>query len=503
VENGNKDRKNYESAEKARISLVIMGGSEKSAKQYGAVNSGFRSPLSASPVKVAVITLGCPKNTVEAEYLLGILKNNGYLPSAGLSDADAVVIHTCSFIHDARVESEECIKNVLLLKKKKNIKVYVTGCLPQLLKEKITEKFPLIDGYTGTGALDKLPALILNKKADNPLLANDLLLPGGLNDSKQRILSSHLPSAYLKIAEGCDHRCSFCIIPDLRGKFTSRTIDSLYAEAKSLAQAGVKELILVAQDTTSYGLDIYDAFALDKLLAKLAKIDFKWIRLMYAYPSSITDPFLDVFKEYKNICKYIDIPVQHISRKVLSAMKRPLNTRRVIEKIKNKIPDIVLRTSIITGFPGETNKDVKELTDFIKTGYFQYAGVFEYSDQKEAASSKLKRHIGRELAARRRVEVEKAQYDVFKAKIDALTAEVNQSGGSAARKRQNGRTEFLAEKCVKHGKKYLISGRSVFQAPEIDGSTEILYDKTLECGKFYKIIIKNNDGYKIKAEIDA
>jgi ribosomal protein S12 methylthiotransferase len=246
----------------------------------------------------------------------------------------------------------------------------------------------------------------------------------------------------------------------------------------------------VAQDTTSYGSDIYNAFALDKLLLKLSKIDFKWIRLMYAYPSSITDSLLDVIKKHKNICKYLDIPIQHISGNVLSAMKRPLNTRRIIEKIKNKIPDIVLRTSIITGFPGETDKDVKELIDFMKLGYFLYAGVFEYSDQKEAESSKLKKHVKHEIAAQRRIEIEKAQYSVFKSKIGAL-----KNTGALFR------TEFLAEKCVKKGKKYLITGRSVFQAPEIDGSTEILSDTALECGKFYKIFIKGNNGYKIKAEV--
>ena len=430
--------------------------------------------------KAAVIVLGCPKNTVEAEYLLGILKNKGFLLTGDVRDADAVIIHTCSFIHDARAESEECIKNILLLKKKKDVKVYVSGCLPQLLKEEIIKKFPLIDGYAGTGALDKLPDLLLNKKSGN------LFKPGGLNDSKYRVLSSHLPSAYLKIAEGCDHRCSFCIIPGLRGKFTSRKTESLYNEARSLARAGVKELILVAQDTSSYGLDIYDAFALDKLLSKLAKIkDFKWIRLMYAYPSGITDSLLDVFKEYKNICNYMDIPIQHISKNVLSAMKRPLNTRRTIEKIKNKIPDIVLRTSIIAGFPGETGKDVKELIDFIKDGYFQYAGIFEYSDQKEANSSKLKGHINPETARQRKIEIEKAQYDVFKTKIGVL---------------KNKETQFLAESGIKKGEKYLIKGRSVFQSPEIDGITEIISDKSPECGRFYKIVIKSNEGYNIKAE---
>lgn len=431
--------------------------------------------------KVAVVALGCAKNTVEAEYLLGILQNKGFLLCGDAQKADIVIIHTCSFIHDARVESEDCIKNILSIKTKKDIKVYVSGCLPQLLKEEIIKKFPLLDGYVGTGALDKLPVLILNKKISTPLK------PGGLNDSKYRILSSPMPSAYLKIAEGCNHLCSFCIIPDLRGKFVSRTINSLYAEAVSLAEAGVRELIIIAQDTTTYGIDLYNAFSLDRLLSKIAAIKkLKWIRLMYAYPSSITDSLLDVFKEYKNICKYIDIPIQHISKNMLTAMRRPLNTGRIIEKIKTDIPDIFLRTSIITGFPGETDKDTDELIDFINQGYFMYAGVFEYSDQKEAPSSKLKKRVKPETAKARRIEVEKAQYKVFESKINSL---------------KGVKTDFFAERCESKNGKFLITGRSVFQAPEIDGITSVLSAKPFGAGQFYKAVIKGNEGYNIKAEI--
>lgn len=431
--------------------------------------------------KVSVITLGCPKNTVEAEYLLGILQNKGFLPTPDLNFADIIIIHTCSFINDAREESEECIRKVLELKKSKNIKVYVSGCLPQLLKEDIKNIFPEIDGYTGTGGLGKLPLAILNRKQKVSLI------PGGLNDSKFRILSSSLPSAYLKIAEGCGHRCSFCIIPDLRGKYKSRTISSLFEEASVLADSGIKELIIIAQDTTSYGKDLYGKFALDKLLSKLAKISsFKWIRLMYAYPSSITDGLLDIIKEYKNICKYMDIPIQHISKKILSAMKRPLNTGKIIEKIKKEIPEIVLRTSIITGFPGETENDVKELVRFIDKGYFQYAGVFEYSDQKAAYSSKLKKHIKKEIAERRRVVVENAQYEVFESKVNDLIGR---------------EIDFFAEQCVQKGKKYTIYGRAEFQAPDIDGKTIVLSDKQAKPGKFYKAVITGNTGYDINAEI--
>lgn len=431
--------------------------------------------------KVSVITLGCPKNTVEAEYLLGILQNEKFALTADVNDADIVIIHTCSFIKDAREESENRIRETLELKSSRDVKVYVSGCLPQLLKDGIKDIFPEIDGYTGTGGLAKLPKSILTQKNES------ILTPGGLNDSQFRLLSSSLPSAYLKIAEGCNHRCSFCIIPDLRGKYKSRTVSSLAEEASVLADSGIRELIVIAQDTTSYGIDLYNKFTLDKLLSKLAKIgSLKWIRLMYAYPSSITSGLLGVIKEYKNICNYMDIPVQHSSKKILSMMKRPLNTEKIIEKIKNAIPEIALRTSLITGFPGETDADIKELLRFINKGYFQYAGVFEYSDQKEAASSKLKRHNTKETAEKRRILLEKAQYKVFLTKIAGLTGK---------------KVDFLAEQCVKEGKNYAVYGRAEFQAPDIDGRTVVLSPKPVKPGNFYKAVITGSSGYDIQAEI--
>jgi ribosomal protein S12 methylthiotransferase len=430
--------------------------------------------------KVAVIALGCPKNTVEAEYLLGVFKNKYLTISDNLDEADIAVIHTCSFIKIAREESEKCIRRVLDVKKKTGLRVYVSGCLPQLLKEKMLVLFPDIDGFVGTGTLKNLPELIFNKNFDNLRLP-----PGGLNNSNYRLLSSNIPSTYLKIAEGCGHKCSFCIIPTLRGRYESRTIKSLTYEAKALANNGIKELILVAQDTTNYGKDIYGVFALDKLLTKLAKInELKWIRLLYAYPSSITDKLLEVFKEYKNICNYMDIPIQHISKNILSAMRRPLSTVAVIEKIKNKLPDIVLRTSIITGFPGETKKDVNELITFLNQGYFQYVGVFEYSNQKEADSSKLNQQIKAVVAKERRILIENTQYEIFKSKIDRI----------------KGITfELLVENCLSKGNKYHIKGRGYFQSPEIDGNVTSTTDSPLTVGKFYKARIKCIRGYNIEA----
>jgi ribosomal protein S12 methylthiotransferase len=262
----------------------------------------------------------------------------------------------------------------------------------------------------------------------------------------------------------------------------------LIDEAQSLVDNGIRELILVAQDTTSYGYDTHNAFVLDKLLSRLAKIGrLKWIRLLYAYPSSITDSLLNVFKEYKNICNYMDIPIQHVSKNILSAMRRPLNTASIIKRIKNKLPDIVLRTSIITGFPGENKKDVNELISFLEKGYFQYAGVFEYSNQKGADSSKLKKQVKQSIAKERRILVENVQYNVFKSKVDKMKSD---------------NVEFLVESCVqKSSGKYNITGRSFFQSPKIDGNVNILNGEPLKLGGFYKVEIKGVVGHNIKATV--
>jgi ribosomal protein S12 methylthiotransferase len=272
----------------------------------------------------------------------------------------------------------------------------------------------------------------------------------------------------------------------LRGKYKSRSIISIVDEARSLAAAGVKELIIIAQDTTGYGLDIYGAQALDRLLSKLSCIkEFKWIRLMYAYPSSVSGALLDVMKEYKNICSYIDMPAQHISKKVLAAMKRPINTAAAVKKIKSEIPDIVLRTSFISGFPGETERDVKELINFIKDGWFDYAGVFEYSDNESSASYKLKNKVLPAIAKERRKAVENAQYEVFKSQI---------------KKMKDRHTQVMAESCIKEGNLYKITGRAAFQAPEIDGAVIIKSAVPLVPGEFYNAAIKGNRGYNITAE---
>jgi ribosomal protein S12 methylthiotransferase len=433
-------------------------------------------------VKLAVIVLGCPKNIVEGQYLLGLFRDCGFEITNSPQDSDIVLVHSCSFIEEARKEAYAIIKDLLVLKKQKGIKVFISGCLPQLLKNKIYEKFPLIDGCMGTGELHKLPDLIRNP------LNIKIGKPGGLINLNHRVLSSNLPYAYLKIAEGCNRKCSFCIIPQIRGKYKSANIQSLIDEAKALAQSGVKELVLIAQDTTSYGIDLYKGAVLYKLLNKLSQIkDLKWIRLLYGYPQYLGNDVLNIISQAPNICKYIDIPIQHISKKILSLMNRPSNTRKIIENISNKYPQIMLRTSLIAGFPQENKQDINELINFIKDGHFLYCGVFEYDDNQEADASKLSDKIDKRKIKETRILIDNAQYEVFKSKIKTMS-------GS--------KREILILNCVKKDDKYLIQARTQFQAPEIDGQTMLTSNKSLNQSDFYQAQIISNKGYDIKALIN-
>ncbi|MBR3653821.1 MAG: 30S ribosomal protein S12 methylthiotransferase RimO [Elusimicrobia bacterium] len=428
--------------------------------------------------KVSFITLGCSKNTVEAESVIGLFLKEGYEISSDLSKTDIIIIHTCSFIQDAQAESHYQIQQAGLLKQKnKDLKIYVSGCLAQLLQEKMQKDYPFIDGYVGTGNFDKIVKLIKKNKS-----FADTSCAGGVNTFKSRVLSTNLPSTYIKIAEGCNHRCSYCIIPNLRGNFVSRTIKSVTDEAKALADAGIQELNVIAQDTTSYGIDIYGKLSLAKLLKELAKIkQLKWIRLLYAYPSTITKELLETIYETENICNYIDIPIQHISKSVLKNMKRPVNTRKIIEDIKKDFPNITLRTSLITGFPNETEKDFKELLSFIKQNYFEHIGIFGYSDQKLAQSYKLKNKISQQIIEKRVQLLASAQFkNVIKNNKEKI-----------------GETFEVLPESVSGNK---ISCRAYFQAPEIDNTIIVNKSKKIELGKFTEITVKDYKDYDLIAK---
>ena len=428
--------------------------------------------------KVSFITLGCSKNTVEAEAVIGLFLKEGYEISADLSKTDIIIIHTCSFIQDAQAESHYQIQQAGLLKQQnKNLKIYVSGCLAQLLKDKMQKDYPFIDGYVGTGNFDKIVKLIKKDK-----FFADTNCAGGVNTFKSRVLSTNTPSTYIKISEGCNHRCSYCIIPDLRGNFVSRTIKSVIDEAKALADSGIQELNVIAQDTTYYGIDIYGKLSLAKLLKELSKIkQLKWIRLLYAYPSTITKELLETISDTENICNYIDIPIQHISKAVLKNMKRPINTKQIIENIKKDFPQITLRTSLITGFPNETETDFKELLSFVKQNYFEHIGIFGYSDQKLAQSYKLKNKISQQIIEKRVQALAAAQ---FKNVIKNNKAKV-------------GKTFEVLPETISKNKIYC---RAYFQAPEIDNMIIVNKTKNIELGKFTKITIKDYKDYDLIAK---
>ena len=427
---------------------------------------------------VCIITLGCSKNTVEAETVAGLFVKEGFKIISNVEEADIIVIHTCSFIQDAQKESKYQIQQAGLLKQKnKTLKIFVSGCLAQLLQEKIKKEYPFIDGYVGTGNFDKIVKLIQGNK-----FFFKTKVAGGVTNFKTRVLSTNLPSTYIKISEGCNHKCSYCIIPNIRGSFTSRPVKAIVDEAKFLADSGVKELNIIAQDTTYYGIDIYQKPSLPKLLKEISKINqFKWIRLLYAYPSTINKELLETIYEKENICNYIDIPIQHVSKNVLKNMRRPTNTRQIIESIKKFFPNIILRTSLIVGFPNETDADFKELVAFIKQNYFEHVGIFAYSDQKTAPSYKLKNKISKEIIEER---------------LSILATEQFKNVVKNNKNKIGKTFEVLPEFVLKNK----VWCRAYFQAPEIDNMIIVSKRDDISLGKFTNIKIKGYKDYDLIAK---
>ena len=337
--------------------------------------------------KIYFKTLGCPKNEVDSEYMSGFLgKKDKFKITNKTKEADVIVVNTCGFINDAKEESIETIFDALYYKKEGYCSaVVVTGCLTQRYFEELKSEIPEIDAILGTGNFDRLGEVIdeiMNGKniyevTDDPSFDYKANLPRDYSNNY---------SSYLKISEGCNNNCTYCTIPEIRGRLNSRSIDDLVKEAEDMIQNGIKEIIIIAQDITQYGVDIYGETKLVELLKRLAKLeDLKWIRLLYAYPERITDDLIDLMQEEEKICNYLDIPIQHSVRKIRKKMGRKGNSKdlvNLIEKIRTKIPDIVLRTSLIVGFPQETEKDFEELVDFVKNIKFSRLGVFKYSKEE-------------------------------------------------------------------------------------------------------------------------
>jgi len=426
--------------------------------------------------KVALISLGCAKNLVNSEQMLCLLADAGFEIAAEAEGADAAIVNTCGFIDSAKMEA---IENILSLGELKNNgrlkKIIVTGCLSERYRTELLEEMPEIDAVVGTGSYGEIVNIL------NTVMTQDESVEayGDIDapvDEIGRIISTGSSWAYIKIAEGCDNRCSYCVIPSLRGKFRSRPMENILEEAKALAQMGIKELIVVAQDITRYGIDIYGEVSLAKLLEELCKIDgFQWIRLHYLYPDEITDELIEVIAANDKILKYLDIPIQHINDKILKLMNRRgtgEEIRVLFKKLREKMPDIVLRTSLITGLPGEGEDEFEELCTFLKEAKIQRAGVFPYSPEEGTPAAEMDR-VDEDTSARRAELVMDIQYGIM--------AEFNES--------RLGKTEkVLCEGFDEELELYY--GRSYAESPDIDG--RVLFIGTdVEFDKFYDVLIED------------
>ena len=382
---------------------------------------------------VLFVSLGCDKNLVDSEKMLGLLNEAGYRVAQEESEADAIVVNTCCFIHDAKEESVETILEMAEWKKKGRLKaLIVTGCMAQRYQDEIQQEIPEVDAVIGTtGYTEIVPILdeiLAEAEASQKEAAVEEpkeksfvnccpsidLLPASLAD--KRVVTTGGYTAYLKIAEGCNKRCTYCIIPYIRGHYRSFPMEDLLEEARKLAEGGVKELILIAQETTVYGMDCYGRKALPELLTKLCEIEgIEWIRILYCYPEEITDELIAVMKKEKKICHYLDIPIQHSEDTILKRMGRRTNRAELVslvEKLRKEIPDIVLRTTLITGFPGETEEEFKNMVDFVDSMEFDRLGVFPYSAEEGTKAAEMDGQITEEVKESRRDEIMALQQEI-------------------------------------------------------------------------------------------
>ncbi len=410
------------------------------------------------PIKVSILSLGCARNLIDSEVMLGILKGAGFHIVDGIEGTDVAIVNTCSFIEDAKRESIDAILDIIELKNKRKVKnILVTGCLPQRYKDELQGELKEIDGSIGVNGFERLPQIINALiKGERPVDITPA--PKYLYDDRTpRIRLTPKHYAYVKISEGCSHKCSFCVIPQLRGPHRSRHIDSVLREAANLIKSGVKEINLIGQDTTLYGMDLYKRLALAELLKELVRIKgINWIRLLYAHPANFTDELIEIIKDEPAICKYVDLPIQHINDKILKMMRRGTSKKMILsllEKLRAEIPNLVIRTSIIVGFPGETEAEFKELVEFIKDAKFERLGAFIYSQEEGSPAYDFPNQISDEEKQARWDEIMKIQQ------------EISQENN----RRLMGREldVIIEEKDDSDPNLYL--GRSYMDAPEVDG----------------------------------
>ena len=432
-------------------------------------------------MNVGFVSLGCSKNLLDTEMTIGLFRNNKFNIVNDPSKADIIVVNTCGFIQSAKEEAINTLLEMAEYKKGRCKYLIAMGCLVERYKEELKKLMPEVDLFIKFSEYDNIWEQIESVVGKSDDREQDYL------NFLDRVVTTGDNFAYLRIAEGCNNRCTFCAIPYIRGKYVSRTMEDVIEEAKKLAESGIKELIVIAQDTTKYGTDIYGEPKLAELLEKLCKIDgIKWIRFLYAYPESITEDLINVVKNNDKICNYFDIPIQHISDKVLKRMNRKSDgnsIRKTIAKIRQEIPDVVIRTTVMVGFPGETKEDFDELYNFIKEAKFDKLGAFSYSKEEGTPAARIKDQV--------HPMTKKSRYN----KIMALQAEVSEEN---EKKYIGKELEVILEERSFDGKYYI--ARSYMDVPDIDGVIYVKCDDENLEGEFIKVRIIESNDYDLVAE---
>ena len=438
-------------------------------------------------LKIALESLGCSKNLVDAEIMMGILNKKGYKLVGDFEEADIILVNTCGFIESAKQESIDTILELAQLKETANLKILiVTGCLAQRYADELKAEIPEIDAIVGTGSYQNIDDIVDSLKKEKHIVSLDDI-DFVYNENLPRYISTPSHMAYLKIGEGCDNKCTYCIIPKLRGKYRSRKIEDIIIEAKDLAAKGVKEVVVIAQDTTKYGFDLYGKEMLPTLLEELANIEgLKWIRVMYSYPESITEELVKVIKKYDNICNYFDMPIQHASNKILKLMNRHTTKEDILSKvemIRSYIPNATLRTTIIVGFPGETEEEFNELVEFVKIAKFDRLGAFAYSREEDTPADKLPNHVDEETKLSRR--------DALMLVQQEISQELNAN-------KVGNEYEVLIEEQIED-KVYI--GRTQGDAEEIDSIVYVKSNNQLEVGDFVNVKINSALEYDLMGDV--
>ncbi len=439
-------------------------------------------------IKVGFIGLGCEKNTINTEMMIAACRDAGYELVSDLEETQVVVINTCGFIESAKQEALETIFEVAQLKAEGKVeKIIVAGCLSERYQSEIAEEIPEVDGFLGVGSFQRITEAV-EKVLDGERVTwfdpkENLQLEG------ERVLTTPPETAYLKIADGCNNRCAYCCIPEIRGPFKSRSFSRIVAEAEKLAEGGCKELILIAQDTTNYGMERYGRRRLAELIREIGKIEeLEWIRLLYLYPDKINQELIDLFAEEKKLLPYVEMPIQHAVGSVLTRMKRPGNEKTLMElirKLRSRVPNVVLRTTLIVGFPGETEEEFEALCNFVKEAEFDKLGVFCYSQEEGTPAAEMPNQISDEVKERRRDVLETIQADIVEKKQQAMV----------------GKTfRVLVEGYDRFGECWY--GRSYMEAPDIDGKIFFTGDGSIRAGEFLNVRIEEAMDFDLIGRIE-